>query len=82
MTAPRSHHFSGVEFNEHRGVCLQLFHWNGKSEVVEHQKLEFQVVQLRQRKSTNLSMVNIKVNVDLNEGFAYLCISRVGVKDI
>lgn len=82
MAAPRSHDFSGVKFNKHRGVCLQLFHWNSKSEVVEHQELEFQVVQLRQGESTNLSTINIKAKEKKNQGLAYLCISRVCIKDI
>lgn len=36
----------GVELDQHGRVSLQIFHRNGQPEVVEHEKLELQMVQL------------------------------------
>lgn len=56
---PRRHHLAGVKLDQHGGVRLQLFHRNGESEVVEHEELQLQVVQLGQRESTNLFQTSV-----------------------
>lgn len=43
------HHVSCIEFYQHRGIRLQVLDGNGKSEVVEDKKLDFEVVELCQR---------------------------------
>lgn len=48
-------HITGVELNQHRGVSLQVFDGDGKTEVVEDEELYFEVVELCQRKSAHLS---------------------------
>lgn len=40
----RSHYLSGVELDQHRGVRLQVFHWNGEPEVVEKKELQLEMV--------------------------------------
>lgn len=39
--------FTGGKFNEHGAICFEFFHRHRKSKVVEEEKLEFQIVELR-----------------------------------
>ncbi len=46
--------FSRVELDQHVGIGFQVFHRNGESEVIEYKELQFEMVQFRQGKSSDL----------------------------
>lgn len=49
-----AHNFSGVEFNKHSRIRLQVFHGDCESKVVQYEELDLEMVQLCQGKSANL----------------------------
>jgi hypothetical protein len=46
--------FSGVELDEHCAVRLEFFNGNAEAKVVQHQELEFEVVEFYLRETTDL----------------------------
>lgn len=46
--------FSCVEFHKHRPISFHLFKGHCKSEVVQQQELQFQVVKFGEGKATDL----------------------------
>ena len=47
-----------VKFDEHRAVGLDFLHWYGQSEVVQKEKLEFEVVEFWKWQAANLRNVS------------------------
>ena len=48
------YHLTSIKLDQHSRICLQVFHWNGKSEIVEEQKLELKMVQFNKWQSADL----------------------------
>lgn len=49
-----SDHLPRIKLNKHGRVGLEVLHWDGEAEIVEEEKLKFEVVQLGKRKPSDL----------------------------
>lgn len=49
-----SDHFPRIKLNKHGRVGFKVLYWDGEAEVIEEEKLEFEMVQLCKRKSSDL----------------------------
>lgn len=71
-----------IELDEHRAVGFNLLDGHGESEIVEKKELQFQMVELRERQSTNLMDMLVSCTIDQTRNPAYLCVSRICVEDV
>lgn len=62
----RGNNFASVKLDQHRGVRLQVFHWDGKSKVVEEKELELQVIEFNKWQTPNL--LRVSIFEDLSKG--------------
>lgn len=51
-----SQNLAGIEFDKHCCISFEFFHRYGQAEVIEQEKLHFEVIELIKRQSTNLEM--------------------------
>lgn len=55
-------HFSRVKLNEHSPISLEFLERNGKAEVIEDEKLEFEVVEFVEGEAADLRRSRMSVS--------------------
>lgn len=74
-------HLTRIKLHQHGAIRLELLYRDRKPEVVQEEELKLEVIELDERKATDLGDRRL-ATVEWVRSATYLCISRIGVENI